>query len=110
MKIQIYKSCEERKCGCKDHEIQNIRRGNRRKWLLEKQFNPNFVYNGIVHFYMDKKGYSKEKSNEIAQAIVKREIQRRVCKNELCKHFSHNHIRNGETCLVVDCKCTEFTK
>ena len=110
MKIQIYKSCEERKCGCKDHEKQNIRRGNRRKWLLEKQFNPNFVYNGIVHFYMDKKGYSKEKSNEIAQAIVKREIQRRVCKNELCKHFSYDHIRNGEVCLVADCRCREFTR
>ena len=110
MKIQIYKSCEERKWGCRDHEKQNIRRGNRRKWLLEKQFNPNFVYNGIVHFYMDKKGYSKEKSNEIAQAIVKREIQRRVCKNELCKHFSYDHIRNGEVCLVADCRCREFTR
>ena len=50
--------------------------------MLEKQFNPNLVYNGIVHFYMDKKGYSKKKANEIAQAIVKREIQRRICKNE----------------------------
>ena len=56
--------------------------------MLEKQFNPNLVYNGIVHFYMDKKGYSKKKANEIAQAIVKREIQRRICKNDLCKHFS----------------------
>ena len=56
------------------------------------------------------KGYSKEKANSIAQIIVKRETQRRICKNELCKHFSHNHIRNGETCLVADCKCIEFTK
>ena len=31
MKIQNYKACEERKWGCKDHEKQNIRRGNRRK-------------------------------------------------------------------------------
>tara|TARA_B110001454_G_C12296661_1_gene257660 strand:+ start:178 stop:414 length:237 start_codon:yes stop_codon:yes gene_type:complete len=78
--------------------------------LLEKQFNSNFLYNGIVHFYIDKKGYSKEKANEIAQKVVKRETQRRICKNELCKHFSHNHIRNEEICLVVDCKCSEFTK
>ena len=41
--------------------------------MLEKQFNPNFLYNGIVHFYIDKKGYSKEKANSIAQIIVKRE-------------------------------------
>ncbi len=78
--------------------------------MLEKQFNPNFLYNGIVHFYIDKKGYSKEKANSIAQTVVKRETLRRICKNELCKHFSHNHIRNGETCLVADCKCIEFTK
>jgi len=88
--------------------------------LLEKQFNPNFVYNGIVHFYMDKKGYSKEKANGVAQAIVKREIERRICKNESCKHFSYDHIRNGEVCLVADrngevclvaeCRCREFTK
>ena len=108
--IQINTYCEEGKCGCKDHKLQKIRRGNRRGWLLEKQFNPNFVYNGIVHFYMDKKGYSKEKANEIAQAIVKREIQRRICKNELCKHFSYDHIRNAEICLVVDCRCREFSK
>ena len=78
--------------------------------MLDKQFNPNFLYFGIVHFDIDKKGYSKEKANSIAQTIVKRETQRRICKNELCKHFSHNHIRNGETCLVADCKCIEFTK
>ena len=110
MMFQIQESCKERKCGCKDHENQKTRRGNRRKWLLEKQFNPNFVYNGIVHFYMDKKGYSKKKANEIAQAIVKREIQRRICKNESCKHFSYDHIRNEEVCLVTDCRCREFTK
>ena len=78
--------------------------------MLEKQFNPNLVYNGVVHFYMDKKGYSKDKANQIAQAIVKREIQRRICKNKSCKHFAHDHIRNEEICLVADCRCREFTK
>ena len=107
---QVHKSCEERKCDCKDHKMHKIRRGNRREQLLEIQFNPNFLYNGIVHFYMDKKGYSKIKANQIAQTIVRREIERRVCKNELCKHFSYDHIRNGDSCLVINCRCREFTK
>jgi hypothetical protein len=78
--------------------------------LLEKQFNPSFVYSGIVHFYIDKKGYSKIKANGIAQAIVRREIQRRICKNVLCNHFSYDHIRNGESCLVLNCGCSKFSK
>jgi len=76
--------------------------------MLEKQFNAEILYNRIVHYYMDKKGYSKEKANSIAQSVVTREAQRRICKNENCKHFSHDHIRNSETCLVVDCDCKNF--
>ena len=76
--------------------------------MLEKQFKPEVLYNKVVHFYMDKKGYSKDKANEIAQAVVKRESQRRICKNEDCKHFSHDHIRNSETCLVENCRCSKF--
>ena len=78
--------------------------------MLEKQFNPDLLYNRIVHFYMDKKGYSKDQANEIAQKVVQKESQRRICKNEKCKHFSHDHIRNTETCLATNCECTEFTK
>jgi len=78
--------------------------------MLEKQFNPDLLYNRIVHFYMDKKGYSKYKANEIAQSVVQKEAQRRICKNENCNHFSHDHIRNVETCLVTNCQCNEFTK
>ncbi len=77
--------------------------------MLEKPFNPDLLYNRIVHYYIDKKGYSKEKANLIAQAIVKREAQRRICKNEKCKHFAHDHIRNSETCLVLDCDCGKFS-
>jgi hypothetical protein len=77
--------------------------------LLEKPFNPDLLYNRIVHYYIDKKGYSKDKANLIAQAIVKRETQRRMCKNEKCRHFSHDHIRNSETCLVLDCDCGKFS-
>jgi len=78
--------------------------------MLEKQFNPDILYNRVVHFYIDKKGYTKEKANEIAQSVVQKEAQRRICKNGNCKHFSHDHIRNSETCLVEDCECNEFTK
>jgi len=78
--------------------------------LLEKQFNPEMLYNRVVHFYIDKKGFSKDKANEIAQTVVQKEALRRICKNEKCKHFSHDHIRNAETCLVNNCGCNEFTK
>jgi hypothetical protein len=77
--------------------------------MLEKQFNPDLLYNSIVHFYMDKKGYSKDKANAIAQSVVQKEAQRRICKNEKCKHFSHDHIRNTETCLVENCDCSKFS-
>ena len=70
--------------------------------MLEKQFDADVLYNRIVHFYMDKKGYTKEKANEIAQSVVQKEAQRRICKNDKCKHYSHDHIRNAETCLVAE--------
>ncbi len=78
--------------------------------MLEKQFNPDLLYNRVVHFYIDKKGYTKDQANQIAQSVVKREAQRRICKNEKCKHFSHDHIRNSETCLVESCDCDKFYK
>ena len=76
--------------------------------MLEKQFKPDVVYNRIVHYYIDKKGFSKDKANTIAQLVVQKEAQRRICKNDKCKHFSHDHIRNLETCLVADCECNNF--
>ena len=78
--------------------------------MLEKPFKPDLLYNSVVHFYIDKKGFSKDKANEIAQAVVKKETERRICKNEECKHFSHDHIRNAEICLVTDCKCGKYIK
>ncbi len=77
--------------------------------MLEKQFNPDVLYNKIIHFYIDKKGYSKEKANEIAQYVVRKEAKRRICKNKDCRHFSHDHIRNSKTCLVENCSCKEFS-
>ena len=78
--------------------------------LIEKRFDSELLYNKIVHYYVDKKKFSKEKANSIAQNIIQREIERRKCKNSLCKHSLHDHIRNSETCLVLDCNCTKFIK
>ena len=78
--------------------------------VLEKQFNPDLLYNKIVHYYIDKKRYSKDRANKIAQQVLQKEANRRTCKNKECKHFSHEHIRNSETCLISDCKCSQFTK
>ena len=68
------------------------------------------LYNKIVHFYIDKKGNSKEQANAIAQRVIKREIERRMCKNFKCKHSLDDHIRNSDTCLVLNCDCRKFVK
>jgi len=78
--------------------------------LIEKEFDSELLYNKIIHYYIDKKGYSKEKANQIAQSVIQREIERRLCKNEECHHSSTDHIRNSETCLVLDCPCRKFEK
>jgi hypothetical protein len=78
--------------------------------LIEKEFNPDLLYNKVVHYYIDKKKYSREKANEIAQAVIKREIGRRMCKNTACRHSLEDHIRNSGTCLVLNCNCTKFLK
>ena len=76
--------------------------------MLHEKFDPNALYNRVVHYYIDKKGYSKEKANAIAQKIVEREKTRRICKNIKCKHKMDDHIRTQETCLVLDCDCRHF--
>ncbi len=77
---------------------------------LKKQFNPDLLYNQIVHYYIDKKGYSKEEANVIAQRVITRESQRRICKNTKCGHMLHKHIENQGTCFVLSCTCTKFVK
>lgn len=76
--------------------------------MIEKEFDAELLYNKVVHYYIDKKKYSREQANEIAQAVVKRERQRRICKNEKCKHSMNDHIRNAGTCLVLYCNCVKF--
>ncbi len=83
---------------------------NLRQLKLEKPFNPDLLYNYIVHYYIDKKNCTKEEANEIAQKVITRERQRHICKNNRCQHLSHDHIRNHGTCFVLNCTCTKFLK
>jgi hypothetical protein len=76
--------------------------------MLGQKFDPNALYNRIVHYYIDKKSYSKENANEIAQTIVQRELLRRICKNIKCKHSMDEHVRAKETCLILNCDCSHF--
>lgn len=75
---------------------------------MSHTFDPNELYNRVVHYYIDKKGYSKEKANDIAQRVVQREKSRHTCKNIKCGHMMDDHIRTKGTCLVLDCDCREF--
>ena len=76
--------------------------------MMSHTFDPNELYNRVVHYYIDKKGYTKEKANQIAQRVVQREKSRRTCKNVKCGHLMDDHIRTKETCLVLDCDCRGF--
>ena len=78
--------------------------------MIEKPFDANKLYNQIVHYYIDKKGLTKEQANEIAERVVKRERKRRICQNTSCCHLDSKHIRNTEQCLVLECSCKKFLK
>ena len=78
--------------------------------MIEREFNADRLYSRIIHYYVDKRRYSLEKANRIAQSVVRREATRRVCKNPRCGHRFEDHIRNNETCLMLDCDCTRFLK
>lgn len=78
--------------------------------MLEKQFNRDLLYNKIVHFYMDRRRYDKEKANRIAQAVVNREAEKRTCRAEGCGHYMHDHVRDSEVCLVDGCPCRAFSR
>ena len=78
--------------------------------MIEKPFDANKLYNQIVHYYIDKKGLAKEQANDIAERVVKRERERRICQNPSCGHSDSKHIRNEEQCLVFECNCKNFVK
>ena len=75
---------------------------------MSHTFDPNELYNRVVHYYIDKKSYSKEQANQIARKVVEREKNRHTCKNINCGHGIDDHIRHSETCLVLDCECRKF--
>ena len=61
--------------------------------LLEKPFKPDLLYNTVVHFYIDKKGFSKDKANAIAQAVVKKRRKEEYAK---MKHADTLHTTISE--------------
>lgn len=74
--------------------------------MVEREFDAERLYNSVVHFYVDKKGFTPEEANRIAQIVVIREKQKRTCRT--CGHMNHDHIANVKTCLYGDCQCTKF--
>ena len=68
---------------------------------LEKPFNSELLYNHIVHYYIDKKGITKEDANKIAQKVITRELQRHVCKDSRCGHLSYDHIKNQDKIFLI---------
>ena len=78
--------------------------------MLEKRFDINKLYGRIVRYYLDKKHYTKEAANQIAQKVVQREIRQRTCANSGCGHLLHDHLRNYESCLVSRCGCERFSR
>ena len=77
---------------------------------LEKIFNAERLYNDIVDYYIDNKGVSKEDANKIAQTVITRELERYICKDSICGHLSFDHIKNQNTCTIIDCQCRKFVK
>ncbi len=45
-----------------------------------KPFDKDALYQKMVKHYMEKKGYTKERANEVAQKIVEQQIARRWSK------------------------------
>jgi len=77
---------------------------------LEKTFNAERLYNHIDHYYIDKKGVSNADPNKIALSVITRELERYVCKDSRCGHLSYDHIKNQNTCTIIDCQCGKFVK
>ena len=64
--------------------------------MLEIRFDVSKLWNQIVHYYIDKKGLSKEQANDIAERVIKKETLRRTCQNFSCGHLNIKLISNSE--------------
>ena len=78
--------------------------------MLEKKFDFNRLYGKIVRYYLEKKHYTKETANLIAQKVVQKEIKMRTCTDAQCGHLLHDHLRNYDSCLVGQCNCKNFKR
>jgi len=78
--------------------------------MIEKYFDINRLYGRILRYYVAKRHCSKEEANAIAQKIIQKERNRRMCKNANCRHLLHDHVRNYDSCLVDSCTCEKFTR
>lgn len=78
--------------------------------MIEKDFDFTKLYGKVVRYYLDKKRYTKEKANRIAQLVVQKEKNLRTCHNKKCGHLKFDHIRNYESCLIDDCECNKFVQ
>ncbi|WP_268542446.1 hypothetical protein [Candidatus Nitrosotenuis cloacae] len=76
--------------------------------MIERGFDFTKLYGRIVRYYLDKRRYSKERANEIAQKVVQRERRIRTCQK--CAHLTYDHLRNYESCLVGECDCQKFER
>ena len=78
--------------------------------MIEKYFDIDRLYGKVLRYYVSKKHYSREEANAIAQKIVQRELNKRMCKNTNCKHLLNDHVRNYDSCLIESCICEKFTR
>lgn len=74
--------------------------------MIERGFNAEKIYNDVVHYYMDKKGQTRDQANRIAQIVVTRERRKRTC--HICNHMDYDHLMNVRTCLYGGCQCPRF--
>lgn len=77
--------------------------------MIEKYFDIDRLYGRVLRYYINKKHYSKEAANAIAQKIIQKERSKRMCKNARCRHLLNDHVRNYESCLVESCMCEKFS-
>lgn len=59
------------------NELKNTTKQNRILRKALKPLNEDKLYHDTVHYYMDKKGYTLDQANHIAQKVVQRERDRR---------------------------------
>lgn len=52
------------------------------------EYDPNKLYDKMVHYYMDKKGYSKDQANTIAMKVVAEQNAKHLSENPQVNNLS----------------------